>query len=149
MSTWFEGSNEIACDIQQVKSTLENLGEYFVGITALMPGLTSAELIEQGNDFVTIRTSEGLMKRTSISNRVEAQSVVVEFDEEYQAGKIVAKTHFLQEFTASEVGVKHRTVMSDVQASGLLGFFYRNFAKSSIGNAVLKSTKAYFEKQTL
>ena len=147
MSTWFEGSIEIACDIQQVKSTLENLGEYFVGITALMPGLTSAELIEQGNDFVTIRTSEGLMKRTSISNRVEAQSVVVEFDEEYQAGKITVKSHVMQEFTASEVGVKHRIIMSDVKASGIMGFFYRAFGKSSIGNALLKSSKAYFEKE--
>jgi hypothetical protein len=114
-----------------------------------MPGLTSVALVEQGNDFVTIRTNEGLMKRTNISKRIEAGSVVVEFDEEYQAGSMVtANSHYLDEFTTSGTGVKHRTVFSDVEAPGLLGFFYRNFGKSSIGKAVLNSYKTYFEQQT-
>ena len=103
MSVWFEGSNEIECNIQQVKHALENLGEHYVGVISLMPGLTSVELVEQGSDFVTIKTNEGLMKRTNISKRIEAESVVVEFDEEYQAGsKVTAKSHFLDEFTTSE-----------------------------------------------
>ena len=148
MSIWFEGSNEIECNIQQVKHALENHGEHYVGVISLMPGLTSVELVEQGSDFVTIRTNEGLMKRTNISKRIEAESVVVEFDEEYQAGsKITTKSHFLDEFTTSDTGVQHRTVISGVEASGLLGFFYRNFGKSNIGKAVLKSYKTYFEKQ--
>ena len=148
MSVWFEGSNEIECNIQQVKHALENHGEHYVGVISLMPGLTSVELVEQGSDFVTIKTNEGLMKRTNISKRIEAESVVVEFDEEYQAGSMVtAKSHFLDEFTTSDTGVKHRTVMSDVEAPGFLGFFYRNFGKSNIGNAFLKSYKTYFEKQ--
>ncbi len=148
MSVWFEGSNEIECNIQQVKHALENHGEHYVGVISLMPGLTSVELVEQGSDFVTIRTNEGLMKRTNISKRIEAESVVVEFDEEYQAGSMVTtKSHFLDEFTTSDTGVKHRTVMSGVEASGLLGFFYRNFGKSNTGNAFLKSYKTYFEKQ--
>jgi carbon monoxide dehydrogenase subunit G len=83
MSVWFEGSNEIECNIQQVKQALENHGELYVGVISLMPGLTSVELVEQGSDFVTIKTNEGLMKRTNISKRIEAESVVVEFDEEY------------------------------------------------------------------
>ena len=86
MSVWFEGSNEIECNIQQVKHALENHGEHYVGVISLMPGLTSVELVEQGSDFVIIRTNEGLMKRTNISKLIEAESVVVEFDEEYQAG---------------------------------------------------------------
>ena len=147
MSVWFEGSNEIECSIQQVKHALENQGEHYVGVISFMPGLTSVELVEQGSDFVTIKTNEGLMKRTDISKRVEAESVVVEFDEEYQAGsRVTAKSHYLDEFTTSATGVKHRTVMSDVKAPGLLGFFYRTFGKSSIGNASLKSYKTYFEK---
>ena len=113
-----------------------------------MPGLTSVELVEQGSDFVVIRTNEGLMKRTNISKLIEAESVVVEFDEEYQAGsKITTNSHFLDEFTTSDTGVKHRTVMSDVEAPGLLGFFYRTFGKSNIGSAFLKSYKTYLEKQ--
>ena len=150
MTFWFEGSNEIVCNIQQVKSSLENLGEHYVGVISLMPGMTSVELVEQGSDFVIIRTNEGLMKRTNISTRIEAKSVVVEFDEEYQAGsRITTKSHFLDEFTTSSTGVRHRTVMSDVEAHGLLGFFYRIFGKSNTGNAFLKSYKTYFEKQNL
>jgi hypothetical protein len=148
MSVWFEGSNEIECNIQQVKHAIENHGEYFVGVISFMPGLTSVELVEQGSDFVTIRTNEGLMKRTNISKRIEAESVVVEFDEEYQAGSMVtANSHFLDEFTTSDTGVNHRTVMSGVEAPGLLGFFYRNLGSSKTGNAFLTSHKAYFENQ--
>ena len=147
MSVWFEGSNEIECDIQQVKDGLENLGEHYVGVISLMPGMTSVELVEQGSDFVTIKTNEGLMKRTNISKRIEADSVVVEFDEEYQAGsKVTTKSHFLDEFTTSETGVEYHTVMSGVEAPGLLGFFYRKFGSSNIGDAFLTSYKAYFEQ---
>jgi hypothetical protein len=113
-----------------------------------MPGLTSVELVDQGSDSVTIKTNEGLMKRTNISKRIEAERVVVEFDEEYQAGsRVTTKSHFLDEFATSDTGVKHRIVMSGVEAPGLLGFFYRKFGSSNIGNAFLASYKAYFEKQ--
>ncbi|KAA3662500.1 MAG: hypothetical protein DWQ04_13310, partial [Chloroflexi bacterium] len=106
MSIWFEGNSEIACSIQQVKHALENLGEHYVGVIRLMPGLTSVELMEQGDNFVTIKTNEGLMKRTNISKRIEAERVVVEFDEEYQAGsKVTTKSHFLDEFTTIDNGV--------------------------------------------
>ncbi len=148
MTVWFEGSEEIECDIQHVKQSLENLGEHYVGVISLMPGLTSAELVEQGHDFVFIKTNEGLMKRTNIAKRVESDSVVVEFDEEYQAGSKVTTTgHFLDEFTSSDAGVRYRTVISDVEAAGLLGFFYRRLGSSNTGNAFLKSYKTYLEKQ--
>ena len=147
MSVWFEGNIEIDCTIQQVKHALENHGEHYVGVVSLMPGMTSVEFVEQGRDFVTIRTNEGLMKRTSISKRIEAESVIVEFDEEYEAGsKVTTKSHFLDEFTSSDSGVKHRTVISGVEASGLLGFFYRKLGRSNIGNAFLASYKTYFEQ---
>ena len=146
MSVWFEGFNEIECTIQQVKDSLENYGEHYVGVVSLMPGMTSVELLEQGSDFVTIKTNEGLMKRTNISKRIKGENVTVEFDEEYQAGsKVTANSHFLDEFTSSDAGVKHRTVVSGVEASGVLGFFYRKFGSSNMGNAFLTSYKAYFE----
>jgi hypothetical protein len=149
MTVWLEGSNEIVCNIQQVKSSLENLGEHYVGVISLMPGMTSVELVEQGSDFVVIRTNEGLMKRTNISKRIKTEMVVVEFDEEYQAGsKVTTKSHFSDEFMTSDNGVKHRTVISGFVAPGLLGFFYRTFGKSSIGKAILMSNKSYFKKQT-
>ena len=89
MSIWFEGTTEINCTLQQVKQSLENLGEHYVGVISLMPGLTSVELVEEGSDFVTLKTNEGIMKRTNIVQRVEADRVVVELDEEYQAGRMV------------------------------------------------------------
>ncbi len=104
--------------------------------------------METGGDFVTIKTNEGLMKRTNITKRIEAERVVVEFDEECQAGsKVTTKSHFFDEFTTSDTGVKYHTVLSGIEAPGLLGFFYRNFGSSNTGNAFLTSYKAYFEKQ--
>ena len=148
MSVWFEGSNEIECTIEQVKNAFEIYGEHFVGVVSLMPGLTSVELVGQGSDSVTIKTNEGLMKRTNITKRIEVESVVVEFDEEYQTSSMVRVTsHYHDEFTTSDAGVQHRIVISDVEAPGILGFFYRYFGRSSIGKAVLNSYKTYFEKQ--
>jgi hypothetical protein len=147
MSIWFKGSGDIECSIEQVTQASENLGELFVGVVSLMPGLTSVELVEEGKDFVTIKTNEGLMKRTGISRRMEGQTVTIEFNEEYKAGSMVtARSHLLDEFTASGTHVEHRTEISDVKAPGFLGFFYRLFGSSSIGKAILKSYKAYLEK---
>ncbi len=148
MTVWFEGKNEIDCSIQQVKQALDDPGELFVAVTSHMPGMTSVELVEHGTDSVTIRTNEGLMKRTNISKRIEAESVVVEFDEKYEAGsKVAATSHFAEEFTASDTGVTYRLVMSDVEAPGFLGFFYRKLGSSNIGNAFLAAYKTHFESQ--
>ena len=148
MAVWFEGSTEIDCTIQRVQQALDDPGGFYVEVTRLMPGLTSVELVEQGNDSVTIKTNEGLMTRTNISRRIEAESIVVEFDERYEAGsKVTATSHFTDEFTASETGVTHRLVMSDVEAPGLLGFFYRKFGSSKIGNAFLAAHKTHFEQR--
>ena len=148
MSVWFEGASELGCDIEQVKRSLDDLGDHHVGVISLMPGLTSVELVDQGSDSVTIRTNEGLMKRTNIAKRLEAESVVVELDEEYAAGsKVTTTSHFVHEFTRSDTGVSHRMVISDVEAPGFLGFFYRRFGSSKMGNAFLTAYRAYFENQ--
>ncbi|MBZ0263580.1 hypothetical protein K8I28_02835 [bacterium] len=149
MSVWFEGSNEIDCNIQKVKLALENLGEHFTDVVSLMPGMKQVELVEDGKDFVTIKTNEGLMKRTNISRRIEEKSVAVEFDEEYRAGRMVSThSHFIHEFNASSNGVSHGMVISNVAASGFLGFLYRKLGKSNMGKAFLKSYKTYFEEST-
>ena len=147
MAVWFEGSLDIDCGIQEVAGDLEDYGKHLVGVIGLLPSLTKVELVEQGSDFATLKTNEGTMKRTNVSKRVEADNVVLEFDEEYRAGsKMVANTHFLQEFKTSETGVKHHIVMSNVRATGLLGFFYRTFGGSNTGNAFLASYKTHFER---
>ena len=111
-----------------------------------MPGITDSELIEEGEGFVRIKTNEGIVKRTNISKSVSPDKVIIECDEEYQAGKMVnAKSHIISEFDKSENGIKHHLVISNVQASGLLGFFYRKFGSKNIGRAFLKSYKILFE----
>ncbi|MDH3680713.1 MAG: hypothetical protein OEV40_12255 [Acidimicrobiia bacterium] len=148
MSVWFEGSNQIDCTIDSVKHEVENLGEHYAGVISLMPGLASVELVQQGDDSLTIRTNEGLMTRSGVSKVVDVNRVVVEFDEEYQAGsRITTRGHFVDEFTATDVGVTHHLVISDLTASGVLGFFYRNFGKSRIGRALLTAHKAYLEAE--
>ena len=113
-----------------------------------MPGLTDVELVDQGVDSVSIRTNEGLMERTNITTQIAPDSVVVEFDEVYQAGsKVTVTSHFLDEFITSDSGVTHRLVVSDVEAGGLLGFFYRRFGGKKMGNAFLTAYRAYFENQ--
>ena len=147
MAVWFEGTNEIECDIEQIKQDFGDHGSHYEGVVGLMPGLASVDLVEQGDDFVIIRTNEGLMKRTNISKRIEAERVVIEFDEEYQAGKMATtKAHFLDEFTKSQAGVKHRIVISNLETTGVMGFLYKTFGKSNMGNAFLASYKTYFEK---
>lgn len=144
---WFDGENEVDCDIGQVERAFADHGEHFVEVTRLMPGMTSVELVEHGPDSAVIRTNEGLMKRTNISKRIGADTVVVEFDEEYEAGSsVTATSHFSHEFTAIDAGVRHRLVMSDVEAPGFLGFFYQRFGSSKMGNAFLTAYKAYFER---
>jgi hypothetical protein len=146
MSVWFEGSARIDCSLDHVKRSFEDPGALYVGVVESMPGLSSVELLEQGDDFVTIRTNEGVMKRTNISIRIDAQRLIVELDETYQAGsRVTTTTHFLDEFTSSGTGVEHRTIISDVEAPGILGFFYRKFGNSSTGNAFLKSYKSHLE----
>lgn len=148
MSVWFEGKSQVDCSLEQVERAFDGYGEHYAGVISLMPGLTSVELVEQGPDSVTIRTNEGLMKRTNIAKRTETDTVVVEFDEVYEAGsKVTVSSHFSEQFTTSDTGVTYRLAISDVAAPGLLGFFYRKFGSSKMGNAFLTAYKAYFEKQ--
>ena len=145
MKTWFEGEGDIACDMQQVQEALEDPGQYFVAVVSLMPGLSTVELLEQGDDFVTIRTNEGLMKRTNLSRHVEPGRVLVEFDEVYDARKMVTATsHYSDEFVAGDTGVRNHLTISGVEAPGVLGFLYRNFGSNSIGKAALEANRRYF-----
>ena len=118
-------------------------------MTSLLPGLSTVELVEQADDSVIIRTNEGLMRRTNISKLIDDEHVVIEFDEEYQAGsKVTTRSHFVDDFRTSGNGVRHELVISNVTAPGFLGFFYRTFGKSKMGSAFLNAYKAYLERQT-
>jgi hypothetical protein len=147
VSIWFDQEQEIACNLDQVTESLRDLGQHFVGTVSNMPGLTTVTLLDQGESHVSIETNEGLMKRTNISNTISGDTVVTEFDEEYKAGsKVTANSHYRNTFTPTAGGVIHHLVISDVEAPGFLGFFYRRFGSSNIGKAVLASYKTNFEQ---
>ncbi len=149
MAVWFEGSNEIQCSIEDVKQSVQDLGKHYLGVVGCMPGMSSVELVDQTNDSVTIRTNEGTMRRTSISTHVDSDSVVIELDEEYEAGsKITTRSHFRDEFTTGGSGVTLRVVISEVQARGFLGFMYRTFGGSNMGKAFLTANADYLQKRT-
>lgn len=65
---WFEGSHEIDCSIQHVKIAFENLGMHYIELVGLMPGISTVELVDECKDFITIKTNEGIMRRTNITN---------------------------------------------------------------------------------
>ncbi len=144
MTVWFQGDVEFECDMEQVRRSLDDPGEHFVGVVRRMPGMTSVELVDQGEDAVTIRTNEGLMTRSAIRVQVEDDRAVVEYDEVYAAGtKVTARSHYRDEFTTTASGVRFHTTISGVEAAGVLGFLYRKLGSSNIGNAVLGATRQH------
>jgi hypothetical protein len=145
---WFEGSSNLQTDLSKVRSSLNDFGLYFTSVINLMPGMTDVKLIDQGDDFVTIQTNEGIMKRTNISVANLDDKISIEFDEEYEAGKTITTTsHFIQEFRKEENSVHHSLVISSLKAPGFIGFFYRNFGSKNIGKAFLEAHKQYLENE--
>ena len=147
MSVWYEGEIEFNSGLEHIQGAFENAGETYLAIVKLMPGLSNVELIEQGPGYVHIKTNEGLMKRTNIRVDSSGERVVVEFDEEYQAGKMLTtSSHFRDEFRVSPDGILLKMTISDLKAPGFMGFFYRNFGSSNTGTAFLTAWKTHFEK---
>jgi hypothetical protein len=149
-NVWFEGSIQINCNFKKINDSVNNLSKSYTEITTLMPGINMAKLVKQGSNHLTIKTNEGIMKRDNISKKIQKDMITVEFDEKYQAGnKITTRSHHLEEYTLNGSKINYHLIISNVNASGFLGFFYRIFGKKNIGNAILKSHKAYFENKNL
>ncbi|NND03023.1 MAG: hypothetical protein HKN91_09570, partial [Acidimicrobiia bacterium] len=131
---WFEGTTHIDCDLESVKASLADFGTHFLGVVGLMPGISEVELLEQGEDFVTIRTNEGVMRRHNIECSVGDDEVMLRFDEVYETSKVTGRSHFEDTYRASSSGgVQFQSVVSDVQANGVLGFLYRKFGSRNMG----------------
>lgn len=129
-----------------MRRDLENIGDHYLGLTSMMPNLTSIELVEHGTDFVTIKTNEGLIKRSKISKLLNSDSLVLEYDEETQTGSMLTtQAHFKDKFTKNGNKVIHRTIISDFKAPGLLGSIFRKIGKTKTGNTFLTTYKTYFE----
>ena len=143
---WFQKSTMIVCNIEDINKSLDNLGEHYKELMSVYPGMTTVDLIEQGKDFVTIKTSEGLMKRTYFSIIKSEGKTIVEFDEEYITSKLTTTSHFVEKFEANHGRVELDIKISNMTAPGFLGFLLRNFGGNSIGKAFLNSYKSIFEK---
>ncbi|MEQ8554539.1 MAG: hypothetical protein RIC06_14935 [Cyclobacteriaceae bacterium] len=144
---WFTGSGYIESDFQNLKKAIVDHGKFYEGVTRNMSGITGARLLEQGASHLSIETNEGIMNRTSIKKEFKPEVISIAFDEEYKAGKIIkVSSHFLHEFTVNGAGIKHHITISDVRASGVLGFFYRVFARNNIGKILLGAHKRYLEE---
>lgn len=146
MSNWYKGSHEINCGFSKILESFENIGDLYVNITKLMPGLSIVELVEQSESHVVIKTNEGLMNRSNISRKLVDECLTISYDEDYQAGKTIRVISHIEDVFISENDItKHKLSISDVNATGFMGFLYRTFGKSNIGNSQLKAYKEFFE----
>jgi hypothetical protein len=144
---WFEGSIRIDGTLLKVENSLKKLEQHYLGVIKNMPGLTAVELLDVGSNFLTIKTSEGVMKRTDISMVIADEKITVEFDEEYSAGKMITtRAHFIEQFEVKGNGLLFHLKIGDLEAPGFLGFFYRNFGSKNIGEAFLNANRQFLEK---
>ena len=143
---WFQKSTMIDCHLDDVNMSIENLGEHYKKLISVYPGMTNVELIEQGNNFVTIKTNEGTMKRTNITvNRME-NKIIVDLDEEYITRAITTNSHIVEKFERKDDNIELHIEISNHKAPGFLGFFLRNFGSKNIGNGFLDAYKKILEK---
>lgn len=111
-----------------------------------MPGLTDVELIERAQDAVTIRTKASCAAPTSPYNAIPTPSPSRTTKPTMPGAKVTTTSHFHEEFAATDSGVLHTSVMSDVEAPGVLGFLYGRFGSSKSGNAFLSATRTHRER---
>ena len=57
---WYQKSTRVVCNIEDISKSLSDIGKHYKELMSVYPGMTTVELIEQGKDYVTIKTSEGL-----------------------------------------------------------------------------------------
>jgi len=143
---WFKGSTIIECNIEDINNSLSDIDEHYVKLISVYPGMTSVELIEQGDDFVIIRTNEGTMKRTNISVDRSENKIQIESDEEYITSKITTSSNVVEKFEVKNDKIELQIKISNHSAPGFLGFFLRNFGGKNIGNGFLDSYKKILEK---
>jgi len=143
---WFNNSMMIECNIEDINKSLSDIGEHYKKLLSVYPGITTVELIDQGNDFVTIKTNEGTMKRTNISINRSESKIIIELDEEYATSALTTNSHIVEKFERKDDKIELQIEISNHKAPGFLGFFLRNFGSKNIGNGFLDSYKKILEK---
>ena len=143
---WYQKSTMIACKIEDINKSLSDIGKHYGELVSVYPGMATVELIEQGKDFLTIKTNEGTMKRTNIAVDTSKDKILIQFDEEYITSKITTNSHFVEKFEAKNDNIVLNIEISNLIAPGILGFFLRNFGSKNIGNGFLDSYRKILEK---
>ena len=145
MKDWFKGNIVVNTSLSIIKEAFENHDNHFQKAVLSMPGMTKAEVLESGTDYVTIRTNEGLMKRTKIKKTSEENELLVEFEENYDGGKVVEVTsQYIFKFTSLNDQVNVECTIRLLKTKGFLGFIYKKLSSKSIGKATLNSYKKVF-----
>ena len=54
--------------------------------------MISDKFIEQGNDYLTIKSNEGTMKKTNISVDQSEEKLLIDFSEEYITNKVTTNS---------------------------------------------------------
>ena len=143
---WFKGSCKINCSIQTVQDSLNNIGEHYEQVIRLMPGISECDLIKETSDTISIKTNEGVMSRSNIIIKKNDTWIDIEYHKEYTAGKtMTSKSQINERFEIDDNCTSYHLTISNVKASGILGFFYRLFGKNNIGKALMNSHKTYLE----
>jgi hypothetical protein len=143
---WFQKSSMIDSSVEAINKSLSDIGEQYKKLISVYPGMTTVELIEQGKDFVTIKTNEGTMKRTDISVDRSDNKIQIELNEEYITSKVTTSSHVMEKFEVKNGKIELQIKISGLSAPGFLGFFLRNFGGQNIGNGFLDSYKQMLEK---
>lgn len=143
---WFKDSCKVDCSLHTALNSLNNKGRHYEQVVRLMPGISESNLVNETSDSISIQTNEGLMKRDNIIIEKHDEWVTIEYHEEYIAGKaMTSKSQIKEKFVKDDKGISYLLTISNVKATGFLGFFYRLFGKNSIGKALMNSHKTYLE----
>ena len=87
------------------------------------------------------------MNRSNIIIEKSDTQINIAYFEEYTAGKaMTSKSQINEEFIQNKNGLTYLLTISNVKATGVLGFFYRLFGKKNIGKALMNSHKTYLER---
>ena len=143
---WFKDTCEVDRSLPTVINSLNNIGEHYEQVIRLMPGISESNLISETSDSISIQTNEGLMTRSNIVIEKNDSWVNIGYYEEYRAGRaMTSKSQINEKFVKDDNRILYTLTISDVKATGFLGFLYRLFGKKVIGKALLNSHKTYLE----
>jgi len=102
--------------------------------------------VSETSNSLTIKTNEGLMKRSNIILQKNDTWVNIEYHEEYAAGKaMTSRSQIIERFENADNCITYHLTIRNVKAGGVLGFFYRLFGGKNIGKALMNSHKTYLE----